>query len=60
MYQYENSINLDKTIILKEDEATYRHHAKGGDNTENNLITVCTVCHDEIHRKKKISKAEQS
>ena len=29
-----------------------KHHAKGGDNTEGNLITVCTVCHDEIHRKK--------
>jgi len=29
-----------------------KHHAKGGDNTESNLITVCTVCHDEIHRKK--------
>ena len=27
-------------------------HAKGGKNTERNLITVCTVCHDEIHRKK--------
>lgn len=29
-----------------------KHHVTGGDNTENNLITVCTVCHDEIHRKK--------
>ena len=29
-----------------------KHHAKGGDNSESNLITVCTVCHDEIHRKK--------
>ncbi len=29
-----------------------KHHAKGGDNTKSNLITVCTVCHDEIHRKK--------
>jgi len=29
-----------------------KHHAKGGDNTASNLITVCTVCHDEIHRKK--------
>lgn len=29
-----------------------KYHAKGGDNTESNLITVCTVCHDEIHRKK--------
>lgn len=29
-----------------------KHHVKGGANTESNLITVCTVCHDEIHRKK--------
>ena len=29
-----------------------KHHTKGGENTEGNLITVCTVCHDEIHRKK--------
>lgn len=29
-----------------------KHHAKGGDNSEANLITVCTVCHDDIHRKK--------
>jgi hypothetical protein len=27
-----------------------KHHAKGGSNTDNNLITVCTICHDEIHR----------
>lgn len=30
-----------------------KEHAKGGENTEENLITVCTVCHDEIHRKSK-------
>lgn len=30
-----------------------KEHAKGGDNTEDNLITVCTVCHNAIHRKKK-------
>ena len=29
-----------------------KHHVKGGDNSEGNLVTVCTVCHDEIHRKK--------
>jgi hypothetical protein len=29
-----------------------KEHAKGGENTEENLITVCTVCHDDIHRKK--------
>ena len=27
-------------------------HVKGGENTEENLISLCTVCHDEIHRKK--------
>lgn len=27
-------------------------HVQGGENTETNLITVCTVCHDEIHRKR--------
>jgi len=25
-------------------------HVKGGENTENNLVTLCTVCHDEIHQ----------
>jgi hypothetical protein len=28
-----------------------KHHAKGGENTEANLTTLCTVCHDDIHRK---------
>jgi hypothetical protein len=27
-----------------------KHHSKGGDNSIDNLITVCTVCHDHIHR----------
>lgn len=26
------------------------HHARGGDNTEGNLTTLCTVCHDKLHR----------
>lgn len=30
------------------------HHAKGGDNTADNLITLCTVCHDKVHRKESI------
>ncbi len=30
-----------------------KEHAQGGENTEENLITVCTVCHDDIHRKNK-------
>jgi hypothetical protein len=29
------------------------HHVKGGENTEENLKTVCNVCHDKLHRKKK-------
>jgi hypothetical protein len=27
-----------------------RPHAKGGENVEENLITLCTVCHDDLHR----------
>lgn len=26
-------------------------HAEGGGNTQENLITLCTICHDDIHRK---------
>lgn len=25
-------------------------HAEGGENTEENLRTLCTVCHDKVHR----------
>jgi len=25
-------------------------HLEGGENTEENLATICTVCHDELHR----------
>jgi len=27
-----------------------KHHSRGGENTKENLISVCTSCHDEIHR----------
>ncbi len=27
-----------------------KHHVDGGSNTVENLITVCNVCHDKIHR----------
>jgi 5-methylcytosine-specific restriction endonuclease McrA len=30
-----------------------KHHVKGGENVKENLKTVCTVCHDKLHRKKK-------
>lgn len=26
------------------------HHADGGENTAENLITLCTRCHDKVHR----------
>jgi hypothetical protein len=29
------------------------HHAKGGENTPDNLVTYCTSCHDDIHRNEK-------
>lgn len=28
------------------------HHADGGENTPGNLITLCNVCHDDVHRRK--------
>lgn len=27
-----------------------KHHAKGGENVRENLKTLCTVCHDKVHR----------
>lgn len=27
------------------------HHVNGGENTPANLITLCNVCHDDVHRK---------
>lgn len=28
------------------------HHADGGENTLDNLITLCNACHDDVHRRK--------
>lgn len=28
-----------------------KHHARGGETREENLITLCTVCHDALHRR---------
>ena len=28
-----------------------KHHVKGGENVEENLRTLCTVCHDKEHKK---------
>lgn len=30
-----------------------KHHVKGGENIEENLKTLCTVCHDKEHRSNK-------
>lgn len=29
------------------------HHAHGGENVEENLRTLCTVCHDKLHREER-------
>ncbi|MDD5533424.1 MAG: HNH endonuclease signature motif containing protein, partial [Syntrophales bacterium] len=29
-----------------------KHHVQGGDNREENLATLCSVCHDKEHRRK--------
>jgi hypothetical protein len=30
-----------------------KHHVKGGENVEANLKSLCTVCHDKVHRRDK-------
>lgn len=30
-----------------------QHHARGGGNDADNLITLCNVCHDDVHRREK-------
>lgn len=30
-----------------------KHHAEGGENTEDNLITLCNICHDALHAREK-------
>jgi hypothetical protein len=30
-----------------------KHHVKGGENVEENLKSLCTVCHDKVHRRDK-------
>ena len=30
-----------------------KQHVDGGENTEENLTTLCTICHNQIHSKKK-------
>ena len=33
-----------------------KHHVHGGENVEENLKTICNVCHDEIHRVEKTAR----
>lgn len=28
-----------------------KHHSKGGENSAQNLITLCNVCHDDVHKR---------
>jgi hypothetical protein len=30
-----------------------KHHVHGGENVADNLLTICNVCHDDMHRKEK-------
>lgn len=47
----------DRTILRREDprkmiELHHKHqHKDGGENTVENLISLCNVCHDKVHRK---------
>jgi hypothetical protein len=30
-----------------------KHHAVGGENSQENLMTICNICHDKIHKRHK-------
>jgi len=36
-----------------------KHHVKGGTNVKENLRSLCTVCHDRIHRKRKMGSSNK-
>ena len=36
-----------------------KHHAKGGENIKENLKSLCTVCHDKIHRNREIGSSNK-
>lgn len=48
-WSYEDVRPHDRRYLLELHHI--KHHAKGGENTAENLITVCNVCHDDIHRR---------
>lgn len=48
-WSYENRNLADKVRNLLELHHI-EHHAVGGTNTLENLITLCNVCHDDVHR----------
>lgn len=31
-----------------------KHHARGGENVKENLLTLCTICHDKLHKKERV------
>jgi 5-methylcytosine-specific restriction endonuclease McrA len=37
-----------------------KEHARGGENTEENLVTLCTVCHDRVHAEQNEKKRKRS
>lgn len=48
-WNHKNSNPADKVRNLLELHHI-EHHASGGSNTLENLITLCNVCHDDVHR----------
>lgn len=47
-WNYKSRIPNDPRSLLELHHI--EHHADGGGNVEENLITLCNVCHDEVHR----------
>ncbi len=47
-WTYEQRRPVDKRSMLELHHI--QHHKVGGANTVGNLITLCNICHDEVHR----------
>ena len=48
-WNYDKFNPADKRSLLELHHI--EHHAKGGENVKENLITLCNVCHDDVHRR---------
>lgn len=55
-WSYDNENPADPRSLLELHHV--EHHVEGGKNNAENLITLCNVCHDEVHSRNELSSPE--